>query len=90
MPIFRICVFSPFLKQQKLGGRGEVWSLPADPARQAEQLVRFSVPHVGWLPLSSQSRGAQTKTHREGGKPQNCEEDDSDRELQGFPSHQSK
>lgn len=58
MSIFRICVFSPFLKQQKLGVGGEVWLLPADPARQAEQLGWFSfLTLVGFLP--SQKVGEQ-------------------------------
>lgn len=60
VPIFRICVFSPFLKQQKLGGQRGVWLLPADPhpQRQAGRAAGLVLlPHVGWLPPFSGSQG---------------------------------
>lgn len=72
VPIFRICVFSPFLKQQKLGGWRREWLQPADPdpRRQAEQLGCFCLPEAGWLPLSSGSGGAGKKASKEGARPQ--------------------
>ena len=66
MPIFRICVFSPFPKQQRLGGGwcGEECLQPADPTRQAEPQGWFS------LHLSLGSRGS--RAGGEGGLGASC------------------
>ena len=65
MPIFRICVFSPFPKQQKLGGGvdgGEDCLQPADPTRQAEP--------QGWFSLHLSLGSGGSRAGGEGGRPQ--------------------
>ena len=64
MPIFRICVFSPFLKQQKLeGDGGEECLQPAGPCRQSR---RAGSPFISpW-----EVRGAGKRAGGEGGRPQ--------------------
>lgn len=61
MSIFRICVFSPFLKQQKLGGGdgGEECLQPADPMRLAEP--------QGWFSLHLSLGSGESRASGEGG-----------------------